>query len=178
MDNQWYVVKVKGGSEKQVYGKLSDDGLKAAVPSEDRIIRRGGNWTHEEYILFPGYVFIQCEYTPELYYRVKDNGVQYWLGYDGKPKALSGTECEWIRLLTNNGVPLGASTVRQENDGAYRIVSGILRLFRSRIIKVDRHARRATIEITLHGEIKKVKLSCDIESTETEENESAEADGD
>ena len=80
----WYVLQVSTGKEMAVTSTLSNNRVLAYTPRENRLIRKGGGWSQKEYILFPGYVFLNLDYTAENYYMVKAiPGVLRFLGPDG-----------------------------------------------------------------------------------------------
>lgn len=96
----WYVIQVKTGEENGIARKLKNQAIRAEVPIENRPIRSGGAWTKKEYILFPGYVFLDMDFTARNYYRVKEvPGVIRFLGDSKAPSTLSYLEAEWIRIL-------------------------------------------------------------------------------
>ena len=100
----WYVIQVKTGEENGIARKLKNQAIRAEVPIENRPIRSGGAWTKKEYILFPGYVFLDMDFTARNYYRVKEvPGVIRFLGDSKAPSTLSFLEAEWIRILSGNG---------------------------------------------------------------------------
>ena len=108
----------------------------------------------KEYVLFPGYVFLQMCYNAENYYRLK--------AIPGIINLLNGTlsylEAEWILLLSGqNGQPLEPSLVR-DRDGKLEVEAGVLKKFRSRVIRLDKRSRRALIELSICGEKKEVQL--------------------
>ena len=97
----WYVIQVKTGEESGIARKLKNQAIRAEVPIENRPIRSGGAWTKKEYILFPGYVFLDMDFTARNYYRVKEvPGVIRFLGDSKAPSTLSYLEAEWIRILS------------------------------------------------------------------------------
>lgn len=160
---EWYAAQVMTGEEKAIAERIRAFGLAALVPLENRPVRSDGVWNGKEYVIFPGYVFIQMEYTADNYYRLK--------GIPGVVKLLSGTlsylEAEWIRVLSGQkGVPLEPTLV-QEKDGTITIVTGVLKQFESRVVKIDRRSRRATVRLTLGGEEKDIQLGIRLEE-ETE----------
>ena len=59
----WYVIQVKTGEESGIARRLKNQAIRAEVPIENRPIRSGGAWTKKEYILFPGYVFLDMDFT-------------------------------------------------------------------------------------------------------------------
>ena len=66
----WYVIQVMTGKEDDIAGKLKEQGIRALVPKENRLIRSGGSWSQREYILFAGYVFLNMNYNADNYYKV------------------------------------------------------------------------------------------------------------
>lgn len=161
----WYVLQVSTGQETAVRGELQKMNILALVPMENRLIRKGGGWTHKEYTLFPGYVFVNLEYTAENYYRVKEiPAVIRFLGASGlAPSQLTYLEAEWVKTLAGiNGQPLQPTKVRELPDGSLKIVEGVLSNFAPRTIQYDKRSRRAKAEITLCGEPRTVQLSVEV----------------
>ncbi len=173
----WYVVQVMTGREDGIAGKLREQGVRALVPKENRLIRSGGSWIQKEYILFTGYVFLDMVYNADSYYRVRNvPGVIRFLGDSRNPSALSHLEAEWIGLLTGkDNAPIEPTTVRVQEDGSLKAVKGILEKFESRVIKFDRRNRKAVFEITICNEKKEVQLSIMLEDDSIK---AAEAGGD
>lgn len=160
----WYVLQVSTGRETAVAKTLSEQRTAAYVPREDRLIRKGGGWGRKEYILFPGYVFLNLDYTAENYYMVKAiPGVIRFLGPDGlHPSTLTYLEAEWIKLLAGDGEALEPTEARLRPEGGVRFTGGILQHFPSRITKIDKHSRRATVELSVCGEARSIPLSFDL----------------
>lgn len=159
----WYVIQVKTGGETAIADKVQGQGIYAAVPRENRPIRSGGTWTEREYVLFPGYVFLDMDYNARNYYRIKQiPGVIRFLGGGKCPSRLTYLEAEWIRLLAGNGKPLEPTLVKEEEDGSLTVVRGVLESFVNRIIKWDKRSRKAIFEITICGEIKQVQLGIEL----------------
>lgn len=123
----WYVVQVRTGEERDIAAKLTDMGFQTLAPVENRPVRSGGAWGTKEYVLFPGYVFLQMDYNAGNYYRLK--------AVPGIVKLLSGTltylEAEWIRLLAGQGgIPLEPTLVRRQR-GAWRLKQASCRTLRA-----------------------------------------------
>ena len=152
----WYVIQVKTGEESGIARKLKNQAIRAEVPIENRPIRSGGAWTKKEYILFPGYVFLDMDFTARNYYRVKEvPGVIRFLGDSKAPSTLSYLEAEWIRILSGSGEPLEPTLVREDRSGGITVISGVL--------KWDKRSRKATFEITICGEARQVQLGIEVE---------------
>lgn len=164
----WYVIQVMTGKEDDIAGKLKEQGIRALVPKENRLIRSGGSWTQREYILFTGYVFLDMSYNADNYYKVRGiPGVIQFLGDSRNPSKLSYLEAEWISLLTGaDNAPIEPTTVRVQEDGSFKVVKGVLEKFENRIVRYDRRSRKATFEITICNEKKEVQLSIMLEDDE------------
>lgn len=161
----WYVIQVMTGKEDNIAGKLREQGIRALVPKENRLIRTGGSWTQRVYTLFAGYVFLGMDYNADNYYKVKGiPGVIKFLGDSRNPSRLSYLEAEWITLLAGpDNAPIEPATVKVQDDGTLKVVKGILEKFENRIVKYDRRSRKATFEITVCNEKKEVQLSIMLE---------------
>ncbi len=164
----WYVIQVMTGKENDIAGKLKEQGIRALVPKENRLIRTGGSWTQREYTLFTGYVFLSMNYNADNYYRVRGiPGVIKFLGDSRNPSKLSYLEAEWINLLTGvDNAPIEPTTVKALEDGSLKVVKGVLEKFENRIVRYDKRSRKATFEITICNEKKEVQLSIVLEDDE------------
>ena len=159
-----YVIQVKTGEESGIARRLKNQAIRAEVPIENRPIRSGGAWTKKEYILFPGYVFLDMDFTARNYYRVKEvPGVIRFLGDSKAPSTLSYLEAEWIRILSGNGEPLEPTLVREDGSGGITVISGVLKQLENRVLKWDKRSRKATFEITICGEARQVQLGIEVE---------------
>lgn len=161
----WYVLQVATGQEIAVRDALKDMGIPAFAPQENRLIRKGGDWVHKEYTLFPSYVFVSLEYTAEHYYQVKSiPHVLRFLGPSGlAPSALTFLEAEWIKLLTGTGgQPLQPTQIQEQPDGSFQILSGVLASFAAHSIEYDKRSHKAKLELTICSQPKTVQLSVEI----------------
>ena len=70
---------------------------------------------------------------------------------------LSADESKFILRLTE--LLIAPSVIRFDAEGQYQIVSGFLTEIRDHIIKIDKHAKRASVKITLAGSEKVIKVS-------------------
>ncbi len=60
-----YVVFVQPSKELRVRMELERKGFKAYVPRRELTIHKSGLWTKIINIIFPGYVFVEMDYSPE-----------------------------------------------------------------------------------------------------------------
>lgn len=157
---KWYVLQVMTGMEDQIQEQLTRKGIHAAVPHELRVLHTGGKWLQREYVLIPSYVFIQIEYTATLFYALKGtSGVIRLLGDGGRPSPLTAEEEDWISSWES---PLKPSTIRFIDSGGYQVISGPLTGQNVKILKIDRHRRRAKVEISILGKPKIAYLSLEV----------------
>lgn len=157
----WYVLYTRTGSEETVQAALRAMGFPALVPAERRAVRKGGVWGLKDHTLFPGYVFVDLEFNADNYYKVTAlPGVVRFLNTNSMPSPLTYLEAEWIKSLCGpGGGPLEPTKVRLLEGGGVEILSGVLRRFTGRTIRYDKRSRRATVELTVCGQPKKVALS-------------------
>lgn len=148
---EMYVLQVKPGCEESAARLIGDKGYIAMCPSEEIYIRSQGRWHKRLKLVFTQYIFVECELTDESYYRIRSvPGVVRFLGF-GKPEPLQPDEQEYIKLLHNKGKPIGTSKVYTTASGEKMILSGILREYTDKIIRLDLRQRRAKVAVTLLG---------------------------
>lgn len=157
-----YVLQVKPQKEHYVHHELNKHSeLKVFIPTEVRLERHKGVWVEKEVLLFPSYVFIECDFNSQIYYKIKSvSGVSKLLGY-GSPAPLSIIETERITWLFNNGKAITPSTGYIDNNRLY-ITSGVLKGKEHLITKVSKRQKRVIITTTLNGEKKEYTLSVNI----------------
>lgn len=148
---EMYVLQVKPGCEESAAKLVDEKGFTAMCPSEEMNIRFRGQWHKRLKLVFTQYIFVECELTDETYYRIRSvPGTVRFLGF-GKPEPIKEDEQAYIRLLWNKGKPIEASKVYTTAFGERMIMSGILREYSDKIIRLDLRQRRAKIAVTLLG---------------------------
>ncbi|MDE6539323.1 MAG: antitermination protein NusG [Ruminococcus sp.] len=146
-----YVLQVKYNKENQVKNRLEKMGFSAFNPTEEIIIRSNGKWKSQIKLIFPQYVFVECEMTSENYRRIKSvPKVLRFLG-DENPEPLPADEREYIMILNNNGEIVRASEIEVSGDGTKKVVSGMLKKYEDKIIFINPRQRRAGIKLELCG---------------------------
>lgn len=160
-NKKWYVLQVLTGSERDVQKELQRRGIAAIVPIENRVIRTKGKWKTKEYIIFPGYIFINMQYTWSQYYIMSGiRQIVRILGGGECPEPLSDDEAELI--VANSELFREPSVVRCSN-GDFEVISGVLRELQDKIKRVDLRSRRATVHMNIAGTMTEFKLSFDVE---------------
>lgn len=162
--SDWYVLHVKTGCENDIAKTLERRGFTAVVPIENRIIRRGGKWITESYIVFTGYVFVRMNYSWNKYYAMAGiPGVIKLLGGGNTPTPISKNEVDFILQLTD--ILEEPSVIEFIDNDDYNIISGFLAGYQDKIVKIQRRNKKAIVKITIVGEEKEIKVSF-VEATE------------
>ncbi len=111
--------------------------------------------------LFPGYVFLETEELTrakiELLKTV--HGFYHMLFTNEEPQKLRNYDLDYFTMFRDSGEILGFSKVTFNKAQHIVIVSGPLKGFEGRIIRVNRRCRRVTIAVEMFGDSKKVDLS-------------------
>ena len=154
-----YVLQVKYNKEIQVQDALEEMGFSVFHPTAEIIIRSKGKWKSQIKPVFPQYIFVECELTAENYRSIKSvSGVVRFLGAEN-PEPLPADEKEYIMLLNNDGETVRASEIEVSADGTKKVVSGMLKKYRNKIIFINLRQRRAGIELELCGKKHLITLS-------------------
>lgn len=154
-----YVVHIKSGCENAVLTALKHSEITGYSPSKIVLIRHGGKWIKEEKTIFPGYILVKCDLSVENYYKIKNiDGVIRLLGSNNIPSPIPPWEEPVVRLLCNNGEPIGISEA-ELNNGMVIITSGLLNQLNGKIIRCNIRQKRATIRATIGGRLKEFTLS-------------------
>lgn len=163
-NHKWYVIHVRTGSELDIAEQLRKRGFSAVVPTENRVIRKGGKWTQKIYIVFAGYVFVYMDYNWSKYYAMSGiYGIIKILGGGQNPTPLSKSETEFILKLSE--LLAEPSVLKFKDDNSYEVISGFLADYTDNITKVERRYKKATVKVTVAGEEKEIKVSF-VEDTE------------
>ncbi len=155
-----YVLQVTTGKELEVKKRLSELGIKALVPIGSIYKKLKTKWSLEEKVLFKGYVFVDIVYDADTYYKMieVDNVIKLLKGGENALR-LSFKEDEEILLLAAFAKE---PTKVKEEEGSHKIVGGVLESFVSKIEKIDKHKRSATVLIDIAGKSHKLVLAIDI----------------
>jgi transcriptional antiterminator NusG len=165
--NMWYVIQVRVGTEESMKLKcqkgVSEDVLgKCFIPYSETKKKIQGSWVIEKKILFPGYLFVITDRIEDLFMQLKKViGFSKLLGIGGDIVPLEERE---ILFLQRFG---GVEQVVQMSEGIIenvevRITSGPLEGMEGFIRKIDRHKRRAWLELPMFGEMQRVEVGLEI----------------
>ena len=147
---KWYVLQVKTGNETAIRDDFLRREIKSLVPRHVIYERRQGKNFKVERNLFPSYVFVEVDFSPKIYYQLKQTaGVIRWLGTNG-PEPVPEEEMHHIFLLCGAAELAGISSVIRSGD-RIKVLYGPLQGFEGQIIKVDYRKLRAKVRLTLFG---------------------------
>ena len=157
-----YVITTQSGKELDTAVLLRKTGYDAYVPRAVRRYRRGTEHYFIASVMFNCYVFVELphELTGDDYYKI--TGLKTVGRFLSRTCCLSETETEYIRLLCNNGNPIGVSRGYIKN-GTLRVTEGWLKRLENKITHFSVRQHKATAEVTVYGQKHKITCSIDIE---------------
>ncbi|MCC8081468.1 MAG: antiterminator LoaP [Lachnospiraceae bacterium] len=161
------VVQVRSGDEEQCVRecdlRIKKDILRECfIPRFEEKRKLNGKWMMQERILFPGYVFLETDDVEGLYLCLKTiPRLTKLLGVGGRFVPLSDEE---VAFLMRFG---GEEHLVEMSEGIIehsmvRILSGPLMGMEGMIRRIDRHKRKAWLELELFGRIQIVEVGLEI----------------
>ena len=165
----WCVLQVRQGEEesvrRQCQEKLSSDLVKNCYVfyyEEKKHIR--GEWVIQEKPFFPGYVFMVTDEADRLSDElVRIKGKTKLLEMADKVAPLSDSEVEFLKTFGGKEQTIEMSEGVIERSKV-KIYSGPLVGKERYICKIDRHKRRAFLELPMLGERRRVQVGLEIVS--------------
>ncbi len=152
----WYVIQVRGGTEEKIRRqciKLIDGEIleQCFVPYYKEQRKYQGDWHTEEKLLFPGYVFMVSNKLSDLYEDLrKVVGMTKILGMGDEVVPLTEEEVNLLKKMGVGERPVELSLGMIEN-GTVMIIDGPLAGMEGCIRKIDRHKRKAWLQIDMFG---------------------------
>lgn len=163
----WYVVQVRTGTEENVRiqcrKKLSAEAMsRCFIPYYEERRRIRGEWTTQQRILFPGYLFMITDDQPRLYEELK--GVESLTKMLGTGNEIIPLEESDVEFLLRFG---GKEQVVEMSEGiieqsVVKILTGPLKGMEGSIRKIDRHKRKAYLELPMFGRMQQVEVGLEI----------------
>ena len=168
MSREWHVLYVKTGEEEKIARALRKEKLNAFVPKMNLMYRKQGKNLIIAKNMFPGYVFIECEmnqtdlllFLKNLHERIPKFMKLLKVDKEGT-SVLYPDEKEYLQSLLNEKHVLDHSVGLIEGDKTI-ITEGPLKGLENTILKIDRHKRRALIEVMICNVPTQVKVSLEI----------------
>lgn len=166
---RWYVIQVYAGYEDQVKtdltGRVSESDLRELfgdilIPSA-KVKDFFAASEMKDQRLFPGYVLIQMEQTPETHRLVTNSPrVLRFLG-GAEPVALSEREVERVVATIKGEVPMSQEAPDFATGSEVDITDGAFAGFVGIIDSVDKESERLTVMVSIFGRLTPVELGFD-----------------
>lgn len=164
---KWYVMQVRTGTEEniciQCKKDIEEDVLeKCFLPYYEEKRRVQGEWKILKKVLFPGYVFVITQDIEKLYQQLKRViGLTKLLGTGREIIPLTEKEIVFLTrfggenqvVAMSEGIIVGSKAI--VNFGPLQGMEGYIR-------KIDRHKRRAYLEIPFFGRTQNVQVGLEI----------------
>jgi len=97
---KWYAVHTRSHFEQKVYDLLCGKSIETFLPKIQVMSRRKDRRKKILVPLLPGYIFVQYDQDPEIYWDVvKTVGVVRMVGFEGKPVPASDDEIQSLMIL-------------------------------------------------------------------------------
>lgn len=166
-DFMWYVVQVRTGTEEEILAqckKILDSEVleRGFIPYYESLKKYQGECHLEEKILFPGYVFMITEDIQKLYMELKQViGLTKIIGTGEELIPLSLEEVCFLKEFGKETQVVELSVGKIVN-GKTIITDGPLKGKERFIRKIDRHKRKAYLEIPMFGKIMETQVGLEI----------------
>ena len=163
----WYVIQVRTGTEEEIQRQcetIIDKSIleKSFIPKYEQERKYQGQWHTELKILFPGYVFLISGEKEKLFFELKRIiGLTKLLGTGETIVPLTDEEVNFLLRLGGEEQTVGMSEGFIENDRGV-VTSGPLKGNEGLIRKIDRHKRKAWLEIEMFGRTVEMQVGLEV----------------
>lgn len=163
----WYVVQVRSGTEHniriQCNKKIPDTIMERCfIPYYEEKKKQNGTWNTLQKILFPGYIFMITEDVEKLFFHLKTiEGMTKLIGTGNDIIPLTEEEIIFLQRLGGDEQIVSMSEGIIEGTQV-TIISGPLKGMEGLIQKIDRHKRKAWLELELFGRMRQVEVGLEI----------------
>lgn len=163
----WYVIQVKTGTEEEIQRQcenIIDNSIleKSFIPKYEQERKYQGEWHREWKILFPGYVFLISSAQEALFFELKRViGLTKLLGTGDTIVPLTDEEVSFLLRLGGEEQTVEMSEGIIENDRVV-VLSGPLKGNEGLIRKIDRHKRKAWLEVEMFGRMVEMQVGLEV----------------
>ena len=157
-----YVLQVQTGKELTVRKLLEQQDIVSYVPRERILIRKGGLWSKMIKLLFPGYVFVDIEYSAEMFHII--NPISGVIRFLGLPTPLPEHEADLILWLSNGGEIIEPSPLTVDGDNI--TCGGFLEGHEDDIKYLNARQKKAAIEVRFGGKVHRANIGVEIKKIE------------
>lgn len=162
----WYVVHTTSGHEARIAENLrqrvetmglEEYVLEILIPTQDRVVIRGGKKYTVKEKIFPGYMIVKMILTDEAWVAVRTTqGVTGFVGAGNKPSPLSDMEVANITKFVE--APAARYKVRFSVGEAVRITDGPFSQFLGTINEMDEERGKVKVLVSIFGRETPVEL--------------------
>lgn len=165
-DAKWYVVHTASGHEIRVAEtlrqrvetmNLTDKVHELLVPTQDRVVVRGGKKSTVKEKIFPGYLLVKMVVDDNSWLGVRTTpGVTGFVGTGNKPTPLSEAEVSNIQKFVSSPAPRYKSKLSVGE--AVKITDGPFTDFLGTIHKIDEEKGKVEVLVSIFGRETPVEL--------------------
>lgn len=151
-----FVLQCLSGKEDRVREKLDglveDAAASIIIPRRKMSNRRRGKNEENDYLLFPGYLFIQVEHIDQCWIEALRQipEAARLLPDNQNARPLNPAERDLVRQLVYHGESIGPSAVRFDENRRIVVIDGPMQGLEGKIIKVDRRKGRARVKLDMY----------------------------
>ena len=163
----FYVIWVQTLKEHEFKSRFEKD-IDSALYNRILLISRTEKQKHKDgykeisRLMFPGYLFVETDHPDKIHEHIcSQPSYIKILGNDGQFMPLTKSEEDFLNRITGRTDRVDMSLGIIEN-GIVKILKGPLFGFEQYIVKVDRHKRKAYLEMKLFGETKRIIAGLEI----------------
>lgn len=157
------------GKEEKIITTINrSDLVNAFTPKRAKLLRQKGQVLKIHEILFLGYVFVETDVAYKDFIQHLNQHIKPVQGFvrllerdHTGTQSLYPHERSFIESFTNHQRIIETSTGFIEGDKII-ITEGPLVGHESQIKRIDRHKKIAELDISMFGQIRKIKVSCEI----------------
>lgn len=163
---KWYVVHTSSGHEVRVMETLrqrvetmglKDSVFEMLVPTQDKIIIRGGKKAQVKEKIFPGYMLVKMILDDPTWLAVRTTaGITGFVGAGNKPTALSEIEVKNIQKFVSSPAPRYKS--KFVTGEAVKITDGPFSDFLGTIHEIDEEKGKVKVLVSIFGRETPVEL--------------------
>ena len=163
---KWYVVHTSSGHEVRVMETLrqrvetmglKDKVFEMLVPTQDKIIIRGGKKSQIKEKIFPGYLLVKMILDDPTWLAVRTTaGITGFVGAGNKPTALSEVEVANIQKFVSSPAP--RYKTKFINGEAVKITDGPFTDFLGTIHEIDEEKGKVKVLVSIFGRETPVEL--------------------
>lgn len=161
----WYCLFVKTGYEFEVkycIKKFCSSNCNPMLPQRKLTEKKQGKYVKKVKLMFPGYVLVETDMTPEIYYEINGLPKIIKILFNGSfYSPIPQQEMKPILRLVNNGEIIDYSKVYIINSKVF-VDSGPLKGMEGYIKKIDKRRGRAKILIGFMGVEKTVDIGIEL----------------